>query len=302
MDTARNLLYGVLAWRTGLVDADQFASGCQSWAEHREQPLADLFAERGWLSAADRAALDVLLERNLRRHGGDALAALKAVGDAATWRAVAATNDAGLRQWLDGVLPGAAWLEEDEHKPKRGLAGATVALVVVCVLVGVVILAGLTGTTLLMLKQRQHQAVAEAQAMRALAEAEAASQQARREFGEATEQAVLDMFDETAPRPDLDAEQQRQRLEWMVTQCETRLKESGAGPGDRHKAARAYRRLGDVRRQLGDRAGARTAYERARELLQQATKEIPGSAAYRKELGEVEAKLKEDGAAEKGKP
>src|SRR5438876_999899 len=126
MDTARNLLHGVLAWRAGLVDADQFTAGCRAWAEHQERPLADVFTERGWLT---------------------------------------------------GVLPGAAWLEEEPDRTKRGLLGSTAALAVVLVLVAVVVLAGLGGSTLLLMKQRQHETIARMEAMRAM---EAAAEQRAR--------------------------------------------------------------------------------------------------------------------------
>src|SRR5689334_885042 len=53
----RNLLFGVLALRAGLVDAVTFASACDAWASHPHRPLADVLLEHGWLTPADRDAI-----------------------------------------------------------------------------------------------------------------------------------------------------------------------------------------------------------------------------------------------------
>jgi tetratricopeptide (TPR) repeat protein len=315
MDTARNLLFGVLAWRSGLIDADQFTAGCRHWAQHPERPLADYLVERGRLSTEDRAALDPLLARNLERHGGDALAALKAVADAATWRAVAATNDAGLRRWLDGVLPGAAWLEEDEHKSKRGLVGSAAGLVLLCVLVGGGLLVGLGFTSVLFLRQQagarmaEELAVAEAMEVRALAErnrqdAEEARQQAEANFRKAraaVDQLLTEAADRAVAKAEPD-EPRRQLLEHAAASYETFLKEKNADPASRHEVATAYRRLGDIQQQLGQTDKAQQAYRQARDLLQKLTKEAPENKAYGKELTDVEDKLKAPTKPEKGKP
>jgi serine/threonine protein kinase/Flp pilus assembly protein TadD len=75
--TDRNLLFGVLALQADLLDARKFAEACSAWAACKDTPLADLLVERGWLTAADRAHLDYLLERKLHKHGGDARASLR---------------------------------------------------------------------------------------------------------------------------------------------------------------------------------------------------------------------------------
>jgi hypothetical protein len=332
MDTARNLLFGVLAWRSGLIDADQFISGCRHWAEHPERPLADRLVERGRLSAEDRAVLEQLLERNVQRHGGDALAALKAVADAATWRAVAATNDAGLRQWLDGVLPGAAWLEEDDHRPKRGLAGSAAGLLLVCVLAGVVLLGGLGLTTLLFLRQQAAARMAEemaradaemarAQAVASIAQVEQQTQKMQAEIDQhrrateeahqqaeanfrkaraAVDQLLTEIAERAAEKGELNA-QRRQLLEEAAAYYETFLKGKNADPAGQHEVATAYRRLGDVQQQLGQKDKAQQAYRQARDLLRKLTAESPPNEAYRKELAEIEEKLKPPAAPDKGK-
>jgi PAS domain S-box-containing protein len=67
--TDHNLLFGVLALQAGLLDALQFADACSAWATRVNTALADLLVERGWLTTDDRAEVDRLLERKLRKLG-----------------------------------------------------------------------------------------------------------------------------------------------------------------------------------------------------------------------------------------
>jgi eukaryotic-like serine/threonine-protein kinase len=65
----QNLHFGVLALQAGLLDARQFADACAAWATRLNGVLADLLVERGWLTADDRADVERLLERKLRKQG-----------------------------------------------------------------------------------------------------------------------------------------------------------------------------------------------------------------------------------------
>ena len=60
MSTDHNLLFGVLALQADLLDSSRFAEACAAWAARKEQPLADLLVERGWLSADDRSDVEIL--------------------------------------------------------------------------------------------------------------------------------------------------------------------------------------------------------------------------------------------------
>src|SRR5581483_2961914 len=71
MDADRNLLFGVLALQADLIDRGQFVEACTLWGARKSVPLADLLVERGWLLPDDRAHVDYLVERKLRKHGGD---------------------------------------------------------------------------------------------------------------------------------------------------------------------------------------------------------------------------------------
>jgi eukaryotic-like serine/threonine-protein kinase len=80
-DTDYQLLFGVLALQLELIDAPQFADACAGWATRKQVPLAELLVERGWLTADDRHEVQRLLERKLKKHGGDARKSLGVVAD-----------------------------------------------------------------------------------------------------------------------------------------------------------------------------------------------------------------------------
>jgi serine/threonine-protein kinase len=80
MNADRNLLFGVLALRADLIDADQLAQAFEECASHPGASLADVLIQRGWLSATECADVERHLERKLRKHGGDLRASLTDAG------------------------------------------------------------------------------------------------------------------------------------------------------------------------------------------------------------------------------
>jgi hypothetical protein len=103
MDTDRNLLFGVLALQADLIDPIRFAEACTAWSARKETPLADLLVERGWLTADERADVDKLLARKLKKHGGDAKAGLAEVTTDPIKRSLASLADPGIRESLAGL-------------------------------------------------------------------------------------------------------------------------------------------------------------------------------------------------------
>jgi serine/threonine protein kinase/Flp pilus assembly protein TadD len=103
MDTDRNLLFGVLALQADLIDADRFARACSDWAAKKDTPLSDLLQERGWITAEDRADVEKLLERKLRKHGGDAQAGLADAADDRVRSLIAVAEDDAVRRSLVGL-------------------------------------------------------------------------------------------------------------------------------------------------------------------------------------------------------
>jgi hypothetical protein len=101
MDSDRNLLFGVLALQAELIDAAQFVEICTLWTTRKEALLADLLIERGWIDAADRSHIDYLVDRKLRRHGGDGRASLADAPDHIK-RSLAALEDPDIQRSLAG--------------------------------------------------------------------------------------------------------------------------------------------------------------------------------------------------------
>src|SRR5262245_40412557 len=103
MDTDRNLLFGVLALQADLLDPARFAEACSAWATRKDTPLADLLVARRWLTPADRADVEKLLDRKLKKHGGDAHAGLAEVTTDPVRQSLAGVADPDVRHFLAGL-------------------------------------------------------------------------------------------------------------------------------------------------------------------------------------------------------
>src|SRR5262249_27520222 len=69
MDTERHLLFGLLALRAGLIQARTLSAAWAAWSARPDCPFADLLIERGHLTGADSAAVELLLEQETRKQG-----------------------------------------------------------------------------------------------------------------------------------------------------------------------------------------------------------------------------------------
>jgi hypothetical protein len=96
----RNLLFGVFALQADLLDAARFAEACSAWASHKDVPLADLLVERNWITAEDRADLDRLIDRRLKKHHGDVHASLAGLATPAVRDALARVADPDVQRSL----------------------------------------------------------------------------------------------------------------------------------------------------------------------------------------------------------
>jgi tetratricopeptide (TPR) repeat protein len=127
VDTDRNLLFGVLALQADLIDADRFAEACSAWAAKKAVPLADLLMERGWITAEERAHVEFLLERKLRKHNGDAHASLAAAADDRARSLFAAVDDFDIRRsiaelpWFNGPTLTSTLVYEPENRERYTL-------------------------------------------------------------------------------------------------------------------------------------------------------------------------------------
>lgn len=114
----RNLLFGVLALQADLITSDRFAEACSAWAARKETPLADLLVERGWLTAGDKADVEKLLERKLKKHGGNERASLLEVTTDSVRHSLAGLDDPELARSLTPPPAGHVLLATTDYQPE----------------------------------------------------------------------------------------------------------------------------------------------------------------------------------------
>src|SRR4051794_2464106 len=78
-DTSRDLLFGLLALQTGLIDQAALVAAFHAWTQDKARPVADHLVALGHLDAAHRPLLEGLAAAHLARHGGDAERSLAAL-------------------------------------------------------------------------------------------------------------------------------------------------------------------------------------------------------------------------------
>src|SRR5262249_33212808 len=83
---SRDLLFGLLALQNGLIDQVQLVAAFQAWTRDKTRPIADHLVSRGDLDADDRAAVEALVVRHVKKHGGDPEQSLAAVSAGASTR------------------------------------------------------------------------------------------------------------------------------------------------------------------------------------------------------------------------
>ena len=68
----RNLLFGILALQMDFVNRDTLIAGMNAWVLRKDQPLGEILVQQGTVAEDERRVLDMLVEKHLARHGGDA--------------------------------------------------------------------------------------------------------------------------------------------------------------------------------------------------------------------------------------
>jgi serine/threonine-protein kinase len=103
-DADRNLLFGMLALQNGLIGQVEMVAAFQAWTMDKARSLADHLVERGGLDADDRAAVDALVLRHLKKHGGSTAKSLAALpAGASTRRSLERVADPDLGASLAGL-------------------------------------------------------------------------------------------------------------------------------------------------------------------------------------------------------
>jgi eukaryotic-like serine/threonine-protein kinase len=96
-ETPRDLLFGLLALHTGLIDQDQLLAAFGAWSRNKGKTLAEILVERGSIDAESRSLLSAMAEKQLKLHGGDTEKSLAAVAAGPSTREkLAALGDAEL--------------------------------------------------------------------------------------------------------------------------------------------------------------------------------------------------------------
>jgi hypothetical protein len=80
LDASRDLLFGLLALQTGLINQAQLFAAFHTWTQARDLPMAGILAEQGAISAACLPLVEGLVIEHLRRHGNDPERSLAAIG------------------------------------------------------------------------------------------------------------------------------------------------------------------------------------------------------------------------------
>jgi serine/threonine-protein kinase len=86
VDRSRDLLFGLLALQTGLINQAQLVAAFHAWTQARGRAMAEILAEQGALSAPCVTLVEGLVIEHLRRHGDDPERSLAALGVARSTR------------------------------------------------------------------------------------------------------------------------------------------------------------------------------------------------------------------------
>jgi eukaryotic-like serine/threonine-protein kinase len=121
----RDLLFGLLALQNGLINQGQLVAAFQAWTLEKARALADHLVDRGDLDADDRSAVEALVARHLKKHGGDlerSLAALPA--GRSTRESLARVGDAEVEASLAHLGPGSTLADGDADRTASYAVGA----------------------------------------------------------------------------------------------------------------------------------------------------------------------------------
>src|SRR5262245_48695122 len=124
-DPSRDLLFGLLALQNGLIDQVQLVAAFQAWTRDKARSLAEHFLARGDLDADDRAAVDALVARHLKKNGGDAPRSLAAIPvGRSTCASLARLGDADLEASLAQLGPASTQAGDEADRTASYSVGA----------------------------------------------------------------------------------------------------------------------------------------------------------------------------------
>src|SRR5437764_1305020 len=126
MAAERDLLFGLLALQTGLIQQAQLVAAFHAWTCDKSRPLADHLIALGHINAAQRAAVEALANLHVEAHGGDVEESLAAVPAGVSIRdglADLGCDAAGRPFYAMRLVKGESLKEAVEHFHASGGAG-----------------------------------------------------------------------------------------------------------------------------------------------------------------------------------
>lgn len=102
--TDRNLLFGLIAMQSDLIEMRQFVDACTLWGAQKDCSLADVLVEQGWLIAEDREHVEYPLNRHMKKVAGDVKRSLAGMPDSVKV-ALESIDDEDIQNSLSGVQP-----------------------------------------------------------------------------------------------------------------------------------------------------------------------------------------------------
>ncbi|MCC9608275.1 PAS domain S-box protein [Blastopirellula sp. JC732] len=128
-ETDVNLLFGLIAMQSDLIDMRQFVDACTLWGSRKDESLADILVQQKWLLPEDKQHVDYLIKRRMQKAGGDVKkslssmpsdvkAVLESLGDDDILQTLGAVRQ-GDRITMTGVI--SADSLSDERITRRGL-------------------------------------------------------------------------------------------------------------------------------------------------------------------------------------
>jgi tRNA A-37 threonylcarbamoyl transferase component Bud32 len=123
-DPARDLLFGLLALQTGLINQAQLVAAFHAWTQSRDRTMAAILADQGALEAPCLTLVEGLVIEHLRRHGSDPQRSLAALGvGPSTRECLAAIGDGELDASLARVGSGSSGADGDPDRTASYVIG-----------------------------------------------------------------------------------------------------------------------------------------------------------------------------------
>ena len=119
VNAPRDLLFGLLALQTGLINQGALFAAFHAWTQDKGRPMAEILKEQGALDDARRALLEGLVAEHLKLHGGDVEKSLALIpAGRSTREELVGLRDDDLNATLGHVGSGA--LEQTDDADRTG--------------------------------------------------------------------------------------------------------------------------------------------------------------------------------------